>query len=81
MHIAALRKALGDDRSNPQFIETLHRRGCRYVAAVREVSEEGELSFYEILRGSGFNVPSIKNRLIHRTSFILSEGSRLDVYT
>lgn len=42
VHIAALRKALGDDRSKPQFIETIQRRGYRFVAEVREVSETGE---------------------------------------
>ena len=29
-----LRAALGDDAENPRFIETLHRRGYRFIAAV-----------------------------------------------
>jgi len=29
-----LREALGDDSENPRFIETLHRRGYRFIAAV-----------------------------------------------
>jgi pimeloyl-ACP methyl ester carboxylesterase/DNA-binding winged helix-turn-helix (wHTH) protein len=32
--IRELRKALGDDSSEPRFIETAHRRGYRFIAAV-----------------------------------------------
>jgi DNA-binding winged helix-turn-helix (wHTH) protein len=41
--IFTLRKALGDDRSEPRYIETVPRRGYRFVAAVRdEEAEKGE---------------------------------------
>src|SRR4029079_5024282 len=33
--IVPLRKALGDDRTEPRYIETVPRRGYRFVAAVR----------------------------------------------
>lgn len=39
-HIAALRKALGEDKSGRKFIETVTRRGYRFVAPVREVFED-----------------------------------------
>ena len=32
--VKRLRAALGDDAENPRFIETLHRRGYRFIAAV-----------------------------------------------
>src|SRR5271169_5891716 len=32
--IKKLREALGDDSENPRFIETLHRRGYRFIAPV-----------------------------------------------
>ena len=32
--IKRLRSALGDDAENPRFVETLHRRGYRFIAAV-----------------------------------------------
>ena len=35
-NIKTLRKALGDDASRPRFIETVPRRGYRFIAAVRE---------------------------------------------
>src|SRR6266852_2308964 len=35
-HIAAIRTGLGDDARKPLFIETLSRRGYRFIAPVRE---------------------------------------------
>lgn len=45
--IAELRKALGDDPRTPQFIETVHRRGYRFIAP---------LSTVPTVSGSGFQV-------------------------
>jgi DNA-binding winged helix-turn-helix (wHTH) protein/tetratricopeptide (TPR) repeat protein len=36
--VAELRKALGDSAATPRFIETVHRRGYRFIAAVREAA-------------------------------------------
>jgi len=36
-----LRNVLGDDADNPRFIETLPRRGYRFLAPVREAQQEG----------------------------------------
>ena len=36
--VAEIRKALGDDSRNPRFIETLHRRGYRFIHRVIEES-------------------------------------------
>ena len=35
-HVMDVRNALGDDAKNPSFIETQHRRGYRFIAAVRD---------------------------------------------
>jgi Tol biopolymer transport system component/DNA-binding winged helix-turn-helix (wHTH) protein len=41
-NIKTLRKALGDDASKPRFIETVPRRGYRFIAEVKEtVNENG----------------------------------------
>jgi len=40
VNIANLRKALGDDRSANRYIETVPRRGYRFIASVREVQVE-----------------------------------------
>src|SRR5437879_5221009 len=39
-----LRKALGDDRQNPRFIETVSRRGYRFIAEVREIGKGASLN-------------------------------------
>src|SRR2546423_665207 len=36
-----LRKALGDDKHNPRYIETVPRRGYRFIADVRETDKAG----------------------------------------
>src|SRR5215210_5324426 len=40
-NISILRKSLGEGQNGQQYIETLSRRGYRFVAAVREVSDAG----------------------------------------
>jgi DNA-binding winged helix-turn-helix (wHTH) protein/TolB-like protein/Tfp pilus assembly protein PilF len=39
-NISKLRQALGDDRRSPKYIETVARRGYRFIAAVEEVGNE-----------------------------------------
>jgi DNA-binding winged helix-turn-helix (wHTH) protein/tetratricopeptide (TPR) repeat protein len=41
--MSILRKILGDDRADRQFIETVSRHGYRFVADVTEISEEENL--------------------------------------
>jgi len=40
-YISALRRALGDDRRGQHYIETVARRGYRFLAPVRQVRDEG----------------------------------------
>src|SRR5262245_49869980 len=42
VYIATLRKALGDDPHQPQYIETIPRNGYRFIADVREWDEENK---------------------------------------
>src|SRR5580700_348120 len=39
-NISALRKILGDTLADPKFIETIPKRGYRFIAPVEEISEE-----------------------------------------
>jgi DNA-binding winged helix-turn-helix (wHTH) protein/TolB-like protein/Flp pilus assembly protein TadD len=41
-HIFTLRKVLGEDRNSNRYIETIPRRGYRFVAIVAEVRDEGD---------------------------------------
>lgn len=43
-NIFTLRKALGDDRTGPRYIETVARRGYRFLAAVKTVSHDGNVN-------------------------------------
>ena len=38
--IREIRKALEDDAQKPQYIETAHRRGYRFIAAVTEAASQ-----------------------------------------
>src|SRR5215218_4777108 len=40
-NIFTLRRALGDERAGPRYIETVTRRGYRFVGSVRVVSQDG----------------------------------------
>jgi eukaryotic-like serine/threonine-protein kinase len=40
-HVFTLRKALGDDQDEIRYIETIPRRGYRFVAAVTELPDQG----------------------------------------
>jgi DNA-binding winged helix-turn-helix (wHTH) protein/predicted ATPase len=42
--IRQIRQALGDDARTPQFIETMHRRGYSFIAAVTTVGVEKKLT-------------------------------------
>jgi len=56
-HILGIRNALGDRRSPPVFIETVPKRGYRFVAPVREEST------------AGFGLPSgAPSRIVGRTT-------------
>ena len=50
-NISMLRKALGDDSSQPQFIATIPRRGYRFIGALEEPAEAAPAKVLEILEG------------------------------
>ncbi|HMS07904.1 MAG TPA: winged helix-turn-helix domain-containing protein [Pyrinomonadaceae bacterium] len=52
-NIKMLRRALGDDAANPRFIETVPRRGYRFIAEVRTVGNEGPEEIDALARGRG----------------------------
>ena len=41
-NIKMLRKALGDNAGSPRFVETVPKRGYRFIAEVRRIEEDGE---------------------------------------
>lgn len=56
VYVAEIRKALGDDSRKPAFIETLHRRGYRFIAPIT-IDRQSELS--QSPAGSGASIRPI----------------------
>src|SRR5688572_27233009 len=60
--IKRLRAALGDDADNPRFVETLHRRGYRFIAAVE--SEGQPVRNLHVVRPPSRPADSLNVRLV-----------------
>ncbi|MDQ6653173.1 MAG: winged helix-turn-helix domain-containing protein, partial [Acidobacteriota bacterium] len=54
-NVSLLRKALGESATGPQFIETVPRRGYRFVAPVNRINRNGE---------GNFVVPALDDHLV-----------------
>ncbi|HEY5329754.1 MAG TPA: winged helix-turn-helix domain-containing protein [Acidobacteriaceae bacterium] len=72
-----IREALGDTASNPRFVETLARRGYRFVApverigaAVAEVAEERKAGLLDRVLASEEELPKVSYRVV-QTLFVL----------
>jgi len=50
VYVAEIRKALGEDPKKPVFIETLHRRGYRFIAPVTISASQSEAGSAELIR-------------------------------
>jgi DNA-binding winged helix-turn-helix (wHTH) protein len=53
--ISEIRQALGDDRQAPQYVETVHRRGYRFIGTITAVPEPEDVPGLE---GSSERTPS-----------------------
>jgi DNA-binding winged helix-turn-helix (wHTH) protein/predicted ATPase len=71
--IREIRKTLGDDQKAPQFIETMHRRGYRFIASVTTNPQP--------IQRSRFNVQGLKDELApstqHPTSILVGRDVEL----
>ena len=62
--VASLRAALEDDPAAPKYVETVTRRGYKFVAEVREEAggeRAGDLSFTLVIRGRSFPLAEGEN--------------------
>ena len=70
--IRQLRQALHDDPKSPQFIETSHRRGYRFIAPLLEANSEQHLHDAVTTRAAGIpgilpsGLPSFSTRILGR---------------
>ena len=70
--IFTLRKALGDDRTEPRYIETVPRRGYRFVAAVRD--EESKKHQGEALQAAS-SAPITPRQIVAVLPFLNQTGN------
>jgi len=73
--VSQLRHSLGDDPARPRFIETVHRRGYRWIAPV-EVQESPALQDRPSAMGR-WRLPAPAVTLVGRDALIESVGSAL----
>src|SRR6185369_1679894 len=82
-NISLLRKALGESATGPQFIETVPRRGYRFVAPVNAGNGNGHEAAPETETGVQHNEPgnmtSAANNALPINSPVASEHSTLDI--
>src|SRR5579871_2975844 len=50
-----LREVLGDSAANPRFVETMHRRGYRFIAPITAVGENDEAPVVGVAAPSELN--------------------------
>ena len=71
-NVSLLRKALGESANGPQFVETVPRRGYRFVAPVKRANENGQNTPAE----TAASLQSLEQR---RQATVVSGRSTLDV--
>jgi cholera toxin transcriptional activator len=82
-----LREALGDKASNPRFVETLARRGYRFLAPVERIGQEEEAAQIEVeppaaaphLLAAAEDLPKSSHSVV-QTLFILLQVMYLGFY-
>jgi DNA-binding winged helix-turn-helix (wHTH) protein len=72
-NIHALRRALGDDSERPQYIQTLPRRGYRFLVDVRRIQSKSAVDRQGFVRKDGTFVRVIL--LVMFVLFIASAGT------
>ncbi|HXE89857.1 MAG TPA: LpqB family beta-propeller domain-containing protein [Terriglobales bacterium] len=60
--VKKLREALGDDADNPRFVETLHRRGYRFIAPVGGLAGNGSAAGAGMAPETAAQVPVTSGR-------------------
>jgi len=73
VHVAALRKALGDGSAGSRYIVTVPGRGYRFVAAVKRLDEKNSPAEAEQSR----NLPSSLARMIGRVEVVTALAEQL----
>jgi TolB-like protein/Tfp pilus assembly protein PilF len=59
--VKRVRSALGDNANNPRFVETLHRRGYRFIGSVESIQQSGSVAAIGQAAGSRLAVLPFTN--------------------
>ena len=54
-YVRHLRRALGDDPKHPRFIETVHRRGYRFIGRITVVQDKRSAASWPITMGDAYH--------------------------
>ena len=76
-NISVLRKALGEDSGQPQFIETVPKRGYRFTAEVREKVDDDDKPGNAGNLTEGFHKEATRAAGSHRSAELVFEQSSL----
>ncbi len=75
-NIFTLRRALGDERTGPRYIETVARRGYRFVATVRAISTESEPEENGTLEPSSMDASFTERPILAVLPFVDTTGNQ-----
>lgn len=81
-NVSIVRRALGDDTAEPQYIETIPKRGYRFVAPVNELirDDPAEPTGSPVLHRPGTQPHAVRRRLWVATALFLLIASLISVY-
>ena len=77
--VSALRKALGDDAQKPRFIQTVPRRGFRFVAPVVALEAGDDLTDPPAPVPANLPAPNVEEPAAHEVAPLPLESTRLPV--
>ena len=70
--IKELRKALGDDAKTPRFIETVHRRGYRFIGVLADAETEPNEIMPAAVANAPAHAPSVPQTKRYRSTWLIA---------
>lgn len=77
VHIAALRKILGDGQAGMRYVENVTGQGYRFIAPVIQVEDESLSPAEFAMNAAAFNMPGPLTRVIGRAAVVATLATRL----
>jgi predicted ATPase/DNA-binding winged helix-turn-helix (wHTH) protein len=77
VHMAALRRTLGDGQAGNRFIATTPGRGYTFVGKLSSVEAQGPDQAVSLMDGHTHNLPVLPTRMVGRSANVESVGNKL----